>query len=363
MDDTLSAAKTAKVDQLTAFLNQLDPTGNLSYTVEMPEENKIPCLDALFHRNPDGTLKTTVYRKKTHTDQYLNFSSHHPLHHKQGVVRTLIDRADALCSDPADKTEEYNHVSTALQRCGYSSKVIQNVIQGRTKSTSKPKKSSGNISSSKERKTMVVVPYVKGLSEKVQRIFKRHGIHCAMKPANTLRSMLVRPKDPRQLLDNSDVVYRIPGKNCDSPYIGETGRHLKCRISEHQASVKKVANRKYTRSRKLQADQEENKSALADHAAQTNHTIDWDNAKILASHCTNKKGRWIRESIWVRSERAGTVNRDEGGYLLPHVWDSLLGNTNSKQNCDNPTKRNKQYNNATVRPSLENDARSSTSKY
>ena len=190
-----------------------------------------------------------------------------------------------------------------------------------------------------------------------------HSYVCAMKPANTLRSMLVRPKDPRQLLDNSHVVYRIPCKNCPSPYIGETGRHLKCRIGEHQASVKKVANRKYTRSRKLQADQEENKSALADHAAQTNHTIDWDNAKILASHCTNKKGRWIRESIWVRSEKEGTVNRDEGGYLLPHVWDSLLGNTNSKQNCDNPTKRNKQYNNATVRPSLENDARSSTSKH
>ena len=324
----------------------------------MPENDKIPCLDALFHRNSDGTLKTTVYRKKTHTDQYLNFSSHHPLHHKQGVVRTLIDRADALCSDPMDREEEYKHVDAALQRCGYPAKVIKGVIHSRSNPRPKPN-SSGKKSSQKERKTMAVVPYVKGLSEKVQRIFKKHGIHCALKPANTLRSMLVRPKDPRPLLENSDVVYRIPCKNCDTPYIGETGRHLKCRIKEHQASVRKVANRKFTRSRKAQADREENKSALADHAAQTNHTVDWDKAKILASHCTHKKGRWIRESIWVRSEKAGTVNRDEGGYKLPHVWDALLSNTNT--NCKSSTQRKKQSN-VQVKLSLDNDSRSTTSK-
>ena len=171
---------------------------------------------------------------------------------------------------------------------------------------------------------MAVVPYVKGFSEKVQRIYKRHGIQCALKPSNTLRSMLVRPKDPRPKLDTSDVVYRIPCSSCDQPYIGETGRHLKCRIQEHKDSVSKVANQKFTRSRATQEKEKEHKSALADHAAQLNHTIDWDNASILASHCTNKKGRWIRESVMVRSEKEGTLNRNEEGYELSHTWDALL---------------------------------------
>ena len=43
-----------------------------------------------------------VYRKKTHTDQYLNFESHYPLPHKLGVIRTLYDRCDNIVTDPDD---------------------------------------------------------------------------------------------------------------------------------------------------------------------------------------------------------------------------------------------------------------------
>ena len=93
---------------------------------------------------------------------------------------------------------------------------------------------------------------------------------------------------------------------------------------EHRASVKKISSLKYTRSRSSKSTEEHNDSALADHAAQKNHCINWDQTTILAARCDNRKGRWIREAIKVRAEPKGTMNRDEGNYKLSRTWDALL---------------------------------------
>ena len=63
-----------------------------------------------------------VYRKKTHTDQYLNFESHYPLPHKLGVVRTFYERADYIITEPEDQKDQLIHVSYAFKMCGPSKK-------------------------------------------------------------------------------------------------------------------------------------------------------------------------------------------------------------------------------------------------
>ena len=60
-----------------------------------------------------------MYRKKTHTYQYLSFASHHPFEHKLSVVRILLHQADTVVREPEDKAEEISHVKEALQNCGY----------------------------------------------------------------------------------------------------------------------------------------------------------------------------------------------------------------------------------------------------
>ena len=49
-------------------------------------------------------------------------------------------------------------------------------------------------------KYLVIIPYVEGLSQKVKRIFMKHGVSTAMRPNTTLRKLLVHPKDKRDLL-------------------------------------------------------------------------------------------------------------------------------------------------------------------
>merc|ERR1712240_884502 len=66
------------------------------------------------------------------------------------------------------------------------------------------------------------LPYVRGLSVELQRIFKNHGVNIYHKPVNTLRSFLVRPKDPTPIQNQCGVVYNIPCSSCEDSYVGET---------------------------------------------------------------------------------------------------------------------------------------------
>ena len=100
-------------------INQIDTSGSIKFTYEKESEGRIPFLDTYIVKREDGTVKLLVYRKPTHTDQYLNYNSHHPLHQKLGVIRTLLDRKEHIVTEEADRKEEEQHVVEALTFCGY----------------------------------------------------------------------------------------------------------------------------------------------------------------------------------------------------------------------------------------------------
>ena len=89
-------------------------------------------------------------------------------------------------------------------------------------------------------KGVVVLPYVQGLSETTSRIMKKYKVNTAMKPHNTIKRSLVRPKDKVEPRKMCEGVYSITGKNCNATYIGETKRTLGTSIKEHKEDAEKA---------------------------------------------------------------------------------------------------------------------------
>ena len=65
------------------------------------------------------SLSITVYRKPTHTDQYLQWDSHHHLSAKFSVIQTLSHRASTMCSNPELLQKEKELIRKALTKCKY----------------------------------------------------------------------------------------------------------------------------------------------------------------------------------------------------------------------------------------------------
>ncbi len=112
---------------------------------------------------------------------------------------------------------------------------------------------------------MVVLPYTKGISEKLCRIFKKHQVNVALKPGKSIRRTLVAPKDKTPPQQACGIVYQIGCRDCKATYIGELGRQLRTRLTEHKKSVT-AGN---------------GSSTLSEHQLDSRHRIDWDSTRII----------------------------------------------------------------------------------
>ena len=107
MDDTFVINKEANKQSFLQHINSVDPA--IRFTVEdNKEDGSIPFLDTIVKPEADGSLSITVYRKPTHTDQYLQWDSHHHLSAKFSVIQTLSHRASIVCSNPELLQKENN---------------------------------------------------------------------------------------------------------------------------------------------------------------------------------------------------------------------------------------------------------------
>ena len=227
VDNIHSATRKDQVNKLKEYLNSIYP--HIKFTIEFPGTDGLPFLDTLTKPTPNSIV-STVYRKPTHTDRYLDYSSNHPISEKLSVIHTLIHRPKQVCSTPEFLAKEMNHLHKVLQDNHYPTQFFQ---QG------KPQQKANKIPNPSTIKFIegarVVIPYNKDTSEQYRHTLAKYSIRVFFTGTNTIKSLLMHPKDPILDAQKTDIIYhwKYPANNCTAEYMGKTNRSLKERASNH----------------------------------------------------------------------------------------------------------------------------------
>ena len=122
VDDVHSATRKDQVNKLQEHLNSIDP--HIKFTIELSRTDGVSFLDTLTKPTPNS-IESTVYRKPTHTDRYLDYNTNHPISAKLSVIHTLIHRAKQVCSTPNIFAKEMDHLHKVLQDNQYPEQFYQ----------------------------------------------------------------------------------------------------------------------------------------------------------------------------------------------------------------------------------------------
>jgi len=165
VDDSFLIIKKEDLEHFFLILNNLDSKlKDIKFTKEI--ENSEGCLSFLdLNIKRIGLyLETSVYRKPTHSNRYLNFNSYHSLENKKSVIRTLINRAFTHISNPEILNIELEFITNILKNNNYPNNII--------KSIEKQIHKKYNNSNNKDEKVdldyskIISIPYIRGTSEK-----------------------------------------------------------------------------------------------------------------------------------------------------------------------------------------------------
>ena len=187
-------------------------------------------LDTLVIPQPDGSFSTTLYRKSTHTDRYLQWDSHHTIAAKHRVVSTWHHRARVVCSKPQLLKNEEEHLQRILIEIKCPAWALNRVKMKINAPTNQDKNKRGTIicanATATRQRPYMVVPYNKRLGESLKIICRKHWVQVHFKGGNTIKSLLMTPKDKDPITKKSDIIYRYNCNrvDCDDEYIGKSQR-------------------------------------------------------------------------------------------------------------------------------------------
>ena len=300
VDDSHACLKKDYIQEFHDHLNSVNP--NIQFTKELEKDNGLSFLDTTTTR-VRGRIQVSVYRKPTHTDKYLDYNSHHPSQHKRSVVNTLLRRAQEIPSTNSGRSRERTHVIKVLRDNNYPLRFIRSCKSYHNALRRDSNTNDASSASAPSTSTFVVLPYVRGVSERISRVLRNNGVKVGYKPCNVLRTRFPRPKDKPSALQCRGVVYKVGCTDCNFVYYGQTDRALETRLKEHKRAVRVG----------------DSNSKIAQHANQFVHNIDFDHATIV------DKARNFHERLFLEAWYSQSDNHAGNEHIaIPDVYKTLM---------------------------------------
>ena len=303
VDDTFAFVKPTEIDNIHRQLNGYHP--QIQFTYETESDKKIPFLDVMIERK-DSVLETSVYRKETNNNIYMNWNSYSPRSWKIGTLRNLTRRAIMISSDN-NLEKELDHLRRVFCDINdYPENVTKKIISEEVERHQSPSEPEITSEEAEEpEKIQLNLPYG---GEQGQNLMKKLGktiqtttrgkvqLTTTYTPCKLGSRFTV--KDKTKLIHQHNVTYHINCANqkCQSNYVGETKRRILTRMTEH--------NRK------------DAKSHVLIHSKKTKHRrVFLPNIKIIGSGYRTNFKRKISESLYIK-ELKPDLNVQKDAYKL-----------------------------------------------
>ena len=100
----------------------------IKFTMEEESNAELAFLDTLLKRN-NRDIFVLLFRKPTHTDQYLHYSSHHQTSSRESVVSSLLNKAYSIISNKDDLHKENARIKQVLRENGYQERIINKIFR------------------------------------------------------------------------------------------------------------------------------------------------------------------------------------------------------------------------------------------
>ncbi|XP_057322507.1 uncharacterized protein LOC130665896 [Microplitis mediator] len=306
VDDTIAAVPKKEVENVLRLFNSFDD--DIQFTLEIEKDNRISFLDILIERR-DGCLVTDWFIKPISSGRLLNYDSIHPRSQKIGMITGLLDRMVRL-SNEEHHEKNYDIIRSLLLKNGYSKSFIDAILEKFKQEVENRLK---NPIRTRNTIKYCRFPYIVGLSHDINRCFIGTTVRLAFYNLLKISSVYTKLKDPIKKEQQSCIVYKIPC-SCDFCYIGQTKQYLESRIKQH---VNDCKEHNYLK---------DNKTALASHHFDNQHTFSFDKVIIL-----DKEGNWLKRNIseMIHIKVNDTVNKRTDTNNLSILYNDILNDYNS----------------------------------